>query len=46
MEEDKLVNRKLLNLLTTYKTSKTEVKTKLTGDSPKDLFDELFGDKK
>ena len=25
---------------------KTEVETKLTGDSPKDLFDELFGDKK
>ena len=24
----------------------TEVKTKLTGDSPKDLFDELFGDRK
>ena len=25
---------------------KTEVETKLTGDSPKDLFDELFGEKK
>ena len=25
---------------------KTEVETKLTGDSPKDLFDELFGDRK
>lgn len=24
----------------------TEVETKLTGDSPKDLFDELFGEKK
>jgi len=28
------------------KAVKTEVETKLTGDSPKDLFDELFGDKK
>ena len=28
------------------KAEKTEVETKLTGDSPKDLFDELFGDKK
>ena len=37
------VNKSVGNI---KKAVKTEVETKLTGDTPKDLFDELFGDKK
>ena len=37
------VNKSVGNI---KKAVKTEVETKLTGDSPKDLFDELFGEKK
>jgi hypothetical protein len=37
------VNKKVINI---KKAVETEVETKLGGDSAKDLFDELFGDKK
>ena len=37
------VNKSVGNI---KKAVKTEVETKLTGDTPKDLFDELFGEKK
>ena len=47
IEQDKLVNRKVAKSVNNIKAAvKTEVETKLTGDSPKDLFDELFGDRK
>jgi hypothetical protein len=39
----KKVNKSVGNI---KQAVKTEVETKLTGDSPKDLFDELFGEKK
>jgi len=39
----KKVNKSVGNI---KQAVKTEVETKLTGDSPKDLFEELFGEKK
>jgi len=41
--QTKKVNKSVSNI---KEAVKTEVETKLTGDSPKDLFDELFGAKK
>jgi hypothetical protein len=42
-KETKQINKKVVNI---KKAVETEVKTKLSGDNAKDLFDELFGDKK